>query len=226
MVMSFFREVASRGSTTSSHQTISMLGDARHSFDLASIAVLSGADPERGRRRHRGTDRRINEAEQQLAVRAGRARHRARQRRHRARCSASRCCSRRSSGSATRRRTSSSSPAKACRSSVPDDIDEFVAHRQADLADVRRGRRPARVAGRRRGAGSSSVGRSSSTTSSARRSASTCSPSEPGSWAVPRAILYRYWKRIVANLAGIVTAAIEPLQNIDYLDDGRTDLDD
>ena len=49
---------------------------------------------------------------------------------------------------------------------------------------------------------------------------------DPGSWAVPRAMLYRYWKRIVANLAGIVTTAIEPLQNIDYLDDGTTDLDD
>ncbi len=49
---------------------------------------------------------------------------------------------------------------------------------------------------------------------------------EPGSWAVPRAILYRYWKRIVANLAGIVTAAIEPIQSIDYLDDGQTDIDD
>jgi hypothetical protein len=48
----------------------------------------------------------------------------------------------------------------------------------------------------------------------------------PGNWAVPRAILYRYWKRIVANLAGIVTAAIEPLQNIDYLDDGATDITD
>ena len=49
---------------------------------------------------------------------------------------------------------------------------------------------------------------------------------EPGRWAVPRAMLYRYWKRIVANLAGIVTSAIEPLQNIDYLDDGATDIDD
>jgi phosphate uptake regulator len=49
---------------------------------------------------------------------------------------------------------------------------------------------------------------------------------EPGHWAVPRAVLYRYWKRIVANLAGIVTGAIEPLQHIDYLDDGQTDIDD
>jgi hypothetical protein len=50
--------------------------------------------------------------------------------------------------------------------------------------------------------------------------------SSTGSWAVPRAILYRYWKRIVANLAGIVTSAIEPLQNIDYLDDGTVDITD
>lgn len=40
----------------------------------------------------------------------------------------------------------------------------------------------------------------------------------PGSWAVPRAILHRYWKRIVANLAGIVTTAIEPIQTIDTID--------
>lgn len=43
---------------------------------------------------------------------------------------------------------------------------------------------------------------------------------------VPRAILYRYLKRIVANLAGIVTVAIEPLQHVDQLDDGLTDMDD
>jgi len=41
----------------------------------------------------------------------------------------------------------------------------------------------------------------------------------PGGWAVPRAMLYRYWERIVAT-------AIEPLQNIDYLDDGETDICD
>jgi phosphate uptake regulator len=49
---------------------------------------------------------------------------------------------------------------------------------------------------------------------------------ERGSHAVPRAILYRYWKRIVANLTGILTTATEPLQNLDYLDEGRTDIVD
>ena len=49
---------------------------------------------------------------------------------------------------------------------------------------------------------------------------------QPGHWAVPRAVLHRYWKRIVANLAGIVTSALEPVQSIDYLDGGATDITD
>ena len=36
---------------------------------------------------------------------------------------------------------------------------------------------------------------------------------EPGHWAVPRAVLHRYWKRIVANLAGIVTSAMSPFNH-------------
>ncbi|MBL6635407.1 MAG: hypothetical protein ISP35_04365 [Ilumatobacteraceae bacterium] len=49
---------------------------------------------------------------------------------------------------------------------------------------------------------------------------------EPGHWAVPRAVLHRYWKRIVANLAGIVSSAIEPIQTLDYADGGSTDIVD
>ena len=49
---------------------------------------------------------------------------------------------------------------------------------------------------------------------------------QPGVYAVPRAVLYRYWKRIVSNLAGVVTGVAEPLQNLGYLDDGQTDIDD
>lgn len=49
---------------------------------------------------------------------------------------------------------------------------------------------------------------------------------QPGHYAVPRAILYRYWKRIVANLLGVVTTAVEPVQTIDYVDSGATDIDD
>jgi hypothetical protein len=48
----------------------------------------------------------------------------------------------------------------------------------------------------------------------------------PGHEVVPRAIYYRYLKRIVANLLGIVRTAADPLPTTDYLDDGATDLDD
>lgn len=48
----------------------------------------------------------------------------------------------------------------------------------------------------------------------------------PGSYAVPRAIYYRYLKRIAANLLGVVSTASEPLPTIDYLDGGATDITD
>jgi hypothetical protein len=48
----------------------------------------------------------------------------------------------------------------------------------------------------------------------------------PAYEAVPRAIYYRYLKRIVANLLGVVSTASEPLPFIDYLDDGQTDITD
>ncbi len=48
----------------------------------------------------------------------------------------------------------------------------------------------------------------------------------PGHEVVPRAIYYRYLKRIVANLLGVVRTVDEPLPTLDYLDDGATDTDD
>ena len=42
---------------------------------------------------------------------------------------------------------------------------------------------------------------------------------EPGSVVVPRAIYYRYLKRIVANLLGVVVAATEPMPATDTLGD-------
>jgi hypothetical protein len=48
----------------------------------------------------------------------------------------------------------------------------------------------------------------------------------PGHVVVPRAIYFRYLKRIVANLRGVVSTASEPLPHIDYLDGGATDITD
>ncbi len=42
----------------------------------------------------------------------------------------------------------------------------------------------------------------------------------PGKYAVPRALLYRYLKRIVANLEGVVSSVVQPLDMIDYNPDG------
>lgn len=48
----------------------------------------------------------------------------------------------------------------------------------------------------------------------------------PGHEVVPLAIYYRYLRRIVANLIGIVRTSSEPLPHVDYLDDGATDTED
>lgn len=48
----------------------------------------------------------------------------------------------------------------------------------------------------------------------------------PGHEVVPLAIYYRYLRRIVANLIGIVRTSSEPVPLIDYLDQGTTDTED
>lgn len=48
----------------------------------------------------------------------------------------------------------------------------------------------------------------------------------PGREVVPLAIYYRYVRRIVANLLGIVRTSSEPIQHVDYLDQGTTDTED
>lgn len=223
MVMSFFRKSES-GLEHVSHQTITMLGDARHSFDLASTAVLSGADPNAVGADIEATDERINEAEQTLrselvvhvSVRGGddiglvlgytlllkkieRIGDQAK--------------------NILELATEGVSLVGAA------DVDEFVARRQqislmyVEAADL--------LASQDVEAAREFLARSLDLNDECGAKVREYMQSEePGSWAVPRAILYRYWKRIVANLAGIVTSAIEPLQNIDYLDDGQTDIVD
>ncbi len=48
----------------------------------------------------------------------------------------------------------------------------------------------------------------------------------PGFEVVPLAIYYRYLRRIVANLIGVVRTSSEPLPHVDYLEDGTVDTDD
>ena len=223
MVLSFFRKSES-GIEHIAHSTISMLGDARHSFDLASTVILSGADPKAVGADIAATDERINKAEQELrselvvhvAVRGG--------------------------GDiglvlgytlllkkieriGDQAKNIFDLAADGVSLSGADDIDEFVARRQeisqmyVEAGDL--------LASHDADKAKDFLARSLALNDiCGAKVLEYMHTDRPGSWAVPRAILYRYWKRIVANLAGIVTAAIEPLQNIDYLDDGATDITD
>jgi phosphate uptake regulator len=65
MVMSFFRKGES-GMDHITAQVVTMIGDARHSFDLACATVLGGADPARAAVDIAETDLRINRTEADL----------------------------------------------------------------------------------------------------------------------------------------------------------------
>lgn len=224
MVMAFFRKKDESGLTHIANQTVSMLGDARHSFDLASTVLLGGADPSSVGADIDATDQRINEAEQQLRselvvhVAVG--------------------------GSddiglvmgytlllkkierlGDQAKNIFDLAAEGISLAGAEDIEQFVTLRQeisrmyVDAADI---------------LAASDADRAREFLTRSREVNDLCGDrvrefmhtERPGSWAVPRAILYRYWKRIVANLAGIVTTAIEPLQTIDYLEGGTVDITD
>ena len=65
MVLSFFR-AGDNGLDHVVTQSVAMVNDARHSFDLACTALMSGADPRSVADDVRETDLRINANEQQL----------------------------------------------------------------------------------------------------------------------------------------------------------------
>jgi len=223
MVMSFFRKSES-GLDNIAHQTISMLGDARHSFDLASTVVLSGADPDAVGADIEATDERINHAEQQLrselvvhvSVRGGE---------DIGLVMGYTLLLKKIERIGDQAKNIFDLAAEGVSLAGADDIDEFVARRQeisrmyVEAADL--------LGSHDIEAAKDFLDRSLALNDECgARVREYMQSDRPGHWAVPRAILYRYWKRIVANLAGIVTSAIEPLQNIDYLDDGATDITD
>ncbi len=221
--MSFFKKSES-GLEVIAHRTIAMLADARHSFDLASAAVLSGADPESVAQDIRTTDEHINNAEQAL---------RGELVTHVAVHGTTDIGSVLSYTLLIKKIERIGDQAKNILDLAEEgvslvgeeDISELIAVRRvissmfAEAADLM----------------------AETTTEQARdfydratelrhsienKIRDYMHSEEPGSYAVPRAVLYRYWKRIVANLAGVVTGVAEPLQNQGYTDDGETDLDD
>ena len=66
MVMRFFRGPDESGLVHIEHQILSMLSDCRHSFDLSFAALLTGGDPSVLAADVRTTDGRINRSEQEI----------------------------------------------------------------------------------------------------------------------------------------------------------------
>ena len=223
MVMSFFRR-GETGLEQIAHRTVSMLADARHSFDLASDAVLSGADPEAIGADVRSTDDRINRAEQEL---------RGELVVHASVHGTDDIALVLSYTLLIKKIERIGDQAK----NILDLTDEGVSFADApDHDELIERRRPI----------SALIGETADLlteptdelvadfrvrTDTLRRDLETqirdlMHSEDPARYAVPRAILFRYWKRIVANLGGVVTTATEPLQKVGYLDDGATDITD
>lgn len=223
MVLSFFKKGESPIQRIG-HETIAMLGDARHSFDLASTALLAGADPAAVGADIRLTDERINAAEQRLrselvvhiAVRGGS---------DIGLVLGYTLLLKKIERIGDQAKNILDLAEEGISLAGADDVEEFIARRQeisqmyvevADILATLDAERAREFLARSREMNSRCEDKLHEYMHSDR----------PGHWAVPRAILHRYWKRIVANLAGIVSSAIEPIQTFDYLDDGRTDIID
>jgi phosphate uptake regulator len=223
MVMSFFKK-GEGGLDHIATRTVSMLADARHSFDLASAVVLSGADAAAIGNDVRATDDRINQAEQDL--RGELVVHVAVQ------------------GSddigevlgytlLIKKIERIGDQAKNILDLAEEEVDFSSASDQEELlgisrtisammgeaADLLAGAEPEQAADFRTRTDQLRIELDGHIRQFMHSDA-------PGREAVPRAILYRYWKRIVANLAGVVTTATEPLRHQDYHDHGETDIDD
>jgi len=223
MVMSFFRKGDGGLDTIAAH-AVSMLADARHSFDLSCMAVLSGADFDAVADDVRATDGRINQAEQdlrgELVVHVS------------------------VHGSddigevlgytlLIKKIERMGDQAKNILDLAEEGVDLSGAADVEELRSIRQ------TISEMMGEAAELLGNHDQERADAFRDSTDtlrynledrirdCMRSDrPGHEVVPRAILFRYWKRIVANLGSVVTTATEPLQTQGYLDDGATDIDD
>lgn len=223
MIMSFFRQ-SPDGLDHIEAESVKMLADARHSFDLATTALLAGSAPETIANDIRATDHRINQAEQDL--RAELVIHATVQgtgdiasvlglilllkKIERIGDQAKNILDLAEAGvrisddqsaeelSAEQAEVSGlfDAASKLLTDPTESETEAFV-NRISELINEYQGRIDNYIKSPR-----------------------------PGYEVVPLAIYYRYLKRIVANLRGVVGIAIDPLPHIDYLDQGDTDTDD
>lgn len=223
MIMSFFRQ-SPDGLDHIEAESVKMLADARHSFDLATTALLAGSTPETIANEIRETDHRINQAEQDL--RAELVIHATVQ----------------GTGDIAsvlgfilllKKIERIGDQAKnildlaeaGVRLSDGQDADALSAE-QAEVSGLFNA--ASKLLTDPTDAESEAfVSRTSELIAEYQTQIDSFIKSpRPGYEVVPLAIYYRYLKRIVANLRGVVGIAIDPLPHIDYLDQGDTDTDD
>lgn len=223
MVLSFFRK-GEPSIDQISRRVVTMLGEARHSFDLATSTLISGADPKAVEADIYATDARINRAEQELrgelvvhvsvqgAEDIGIV-------------LAYTLLIKKVERIGDQAKNIFDLAQEGVSLANADDIDELQRFRR-DISAMF-GETAALLAQPDEAKVRDFVDRSDALRHECEDHIRAFMHSEkPGSYAVPRAVLYRYWKRIVANLGGVITTATEPIQRLDYLDGGTTDGDD
>lgn len=227
MVLAFFK--GSSGDGGFDHivsKSVSMLSDARHSFDLASLALLTDSGTESVAADIRATDQRINQTEQEL--RSELIVHVSVQ------------------GSADigsvlgftlllKKIERIGDQAKNILDLAENgvslvgsaEIDELLRSRQEVSALFGEAGGLLATSSDDDAAIAAFADRANEMTAHFQAKTDSFMTSErPGREVVPLAIYYRYLRRIVANLLGIVRSSSEPLPYVDYLDDGTVDTDD
>ncbi|MCP5033607.1 MAG: PhoU domain-containing protein [Actinomycetia bacterium] len=227
MVLSFFKRGSGDGSFD--HivtRSVTMLGDARHSFDLATMALLTETDAETVADDIRETDNRINQTEQELRSelvvhvsvqgtadigsvlgftlllkKVERIGDQAKNILDLAENGVSLASNDNVSELLAEQQTVSALFSEAADLLSDPDASEDAIDEYADRAYAIASAHQDMISG-------------------------FMTSERPGHEVVPLAIYYRYLRRIVANLIGIVRTSSEPLPHIDYLDDGATDTDD
>lgn len=225
MVMAFFRRGdGETGLEQVTARTVSMISDARHSFDLASTALLSGANVEIVGDDVRQTDDRINNAEQELRGKlvvhvsvqgAGDI----------GEVLGLTLLIKKIERIGDQTKNILYLAEDGVDLSQAADIDTLVAYRRT-ISEMLGKAADVIAAGDEDGAAELRDQSNALQVELQDHIRELMHSDEPGREVVPRAILYRYWKRIVANIAGVVTTATEPLQHQGYEDDGTVDIDD
>ncbi len=227
MVLAFFKRGSGDGNFDHIvSKSLTMLGDARHSFDLATLALLTDTDAETVANDIRETDDRINQTEQELRSelvvhvsvhgsadigsvlgftlllkKIERIGDQAKNILDLAEGGVSLTEADNIDELLAEQRTVSALFSEASDLLADPSADEAAIEEYADRANALAAAHKAMIDG-------------------------FMTSDRPGHEVVPLAIYYRYLRRIVANLTGIVRTSSEPLPHIDYLDGGTVDTDD